>query len=280
VKEKRVTVPGLNYLMESEEEALRLDLKTEGKLAQEQASWAGLAPGMSVADLGCGPGKTTYYLNELVQPGGRTAGVDISEQRILYAKEHYGHRTIEYVVGDIREPLNRLGAFDFIWLRFVLEYYRSGSFDIVKNVSSILKPGGIMCLVDLDCNCLRHFGLSARLEKAIAGIMESLSKTFNFDPYMGVKLYSFLHDLRYQDIQVHVTSHNLKTGNLKDHEIFNWTKKAEIAGKRSNYQFENYPGGFREFYEDFKVSFADPRVFYYTPLIVCKGTKPLESENV
>ena len=272
---REVTVAALNYLMESEEEALRLDLKTEGKLAQEQASWAGLAPGMSVADLGCGPGKTTYYLNGLVQPGGSAVGVDISEQRIRYALKHYPHRTIEYKVGDIREPLNQLGAFDFLWVRFVLEYYHSGSFDIVKNISNILKPGGIMCLVDLDCNCLRHFGLSARLEKTIAGMMESLTKTFDFDPNVGVRLYSFLYDLGYQDIRVHVTSHNLKTGNLKDHEIFNWTKKAEIAGQRSSYHFENYPGGFREFYEDLRLSFSDPRVFYYTPLIICRGIKPL-----
>jgi hypothetical protein len=46
-----VTVPGLNYLMESEEEALRLDLKTKGKLAQEQVSWAGVVPGMRVVFL-------------------------------------------------------------------------------------------------------------------------------------------------------------------------------------------------------------------------------------
>ena len=263
-----------NYLMESEEEALRLDLKTDGKLVQEQASWAGLRPGMRLADLGCGPGKTTYHLNEIVQPGGKSVGVDISEQRIRYALQHYRHDVIEYIVGDIREPLARLEPFDFIWIRFVLEYYRSGSFEIVKNVSNILKPGGILCLVDLDCNCLRHFGFSARLEKAIAGIMEGLSVTYDFDPYAGVKLYSFLYDLGYQDIQVQVTSHNLKTGSLGDHQVFNWTKKAQIAGQRSGYRFEGYPGGFREFYEDSKLAFANPRVFYYTPLIICKGTKP------
>ena len=260
--------------MESEDEALRLDLKTDGKVVQDQALWAGLGPGMRVADLGCGPGKTTYYLNQLAQPGGRTTGVDISEQRIEYAKAHYGDNTIEYALGDIRKPLHHLGNFDFIWVRFVLEYYLANSIEIVENITSILKPGGLICLIDLDCNCLRHFGLPARLEKAIVSIMGNLSTSFNFDPNAGVKLYSFLFDLGYRDIEVQVSGHNLKTGYLKENEIFNWAKKVEIASRKSGYRFEAYPGGFQEFYEEFRTSFDNPRVFYYTPLLMCRGRKP------
>jgi len=47
------------YLMESDEEALRLDIKTVPALVEAQARWAGIEPGMRVADLGCGAGKTT-----------------------------------------------------------------------------------------------------------------------------------------------------------------------------------------------------------------------------
>jgi SAM-dependent methyltransferase len=265
---------GDRYLMESEEEALRLDLKTDGKVVQEQALWAGLEPGMRVADLGCGPGKTTYYLNQLGQPGGKTIGVDISEQRITYAKGHYGDDSIEYVRGDIRTPLHHLGSFDFVWVRFVLEYYLSNSFEVVKNITSILKSGGLLCLVDLDYNCLRHYGLSERLEKAIVQIMGNLAKRFNFDPYAGVRLYSFLYDLGYEDIRVHVSGHNIKTGHLRETEMFNWEKKVAVAGQRSGYHFEDFPGGYQEFYEEFRTSFDNPRVFHYTPLIVCKGRKP------
>ena len=42
------------YLMESEAEAIRLDVKTDGRAVERQARWAGLKPGMRVADLGCG----------------------------------------------------------------------------------------------------------------------------------------------------------------------------------------------------------------------------------
>ena len=262
------------YLMEDDQEALRLDRKTDGATVEKQALWAGIEPGMRVADFGCGAGKTTFHLNKLVQPGGRAVGVDIAEQRIDYARKYYSDKSIEYRVADIRKPLDDLGQFDFIYVRFVLEYYLNGSFDIVKNITNCLKPGGIMCLIDLDCNCLRHFGLPDRLDRAISGAMGWLEKKFNFDPYAGVKLYSFLYDLGYTDIDATLSGHNMFFGELKENEKLFSMQKAEIGGRNSGYPFDEYDGDFDAFIEDIKIFFNDPRVFYYTPLIACRGVKP------
>ena len=263
------------YLMESDEESVRLDMKTDPVAVEKQALWAGLKPGMRVADLGCGSGKTTFHLNKLVGPDGSVVGVDLSQQRLQFAKDHYRHAGIEYACTDIRKPLNDLGMFDFIWVRFVLEYYRLESFDIVKNISKILKPGGILCLIDLDCNCLRYFGHSDRLEKYLNVIMEIMQNDFNFDPYAGIKLYSYLYDTGYQDIDVNVTPHNLIFGELKDVDNFNFTKKAEMVGRHSGIQFEDYEDGFEGFFKEFIDFFSDFRRFTYTPLISCSGRKPV-----
>ena len=264
------------YLMESKDEALRLDIKTDPALVVKQAQWAGIEPGMRVADLGCGAGKTTYHLNRLVQPGGQTIGVDIAQQRIDYARKNYGDDGIEYFVGDIRDPLDHLGLFDFIWIRFVLEYYLEGSFDIVKNISKNLKPGGTLFLIDLDCNCLRNYGLSQRLENALIHLMKIMETKFNFDPYVGIKLYSYLFDLGYQDIDVNVTPHNLIFGELLEKDSFNWAKKVEIAAQNSGFSFSEFEGGYQEFYEEFTDYFSSLRRFTYTPMIWCKGTKPAD----
>ena len=263
------------YLMEHNEEAVRLDLKTDAMAIETQALWAGITSGMRVADLGYGSGKTSYLLHSLVQPYGEVVGVDISEDRITYAKKHYNKEGIQYIQKDIREPLDDLGMFDFIWVRFVLEYYRADSFKIVKNISSILKPGGIICLIDLDYNCLNHFGLSKKLHRTFHGIIKALEKNADFDPFVGIKLYSFLYDLGYQEIDVSMTPHHLIFGEAKDIDTFNWKKKVEVAVKRSGYQFKEYIGGFEEFYEEFLRYFSDPRRFTYTPLISCKGRKVL-----
>ena len=262
------------YLMESDDEAVRLDVKTDPAAVEKQALWAGIEPGMRVADLGCGAGITTFHLNGLIQPDGLTVGVDIAEQRVAYAKSNYAANGIEYFVGDIREPLNDIGSFDFIWVRFVLEYYLNGSFEIVKNIINNLKPGGILCLVDLDCNCLRNYGLSPRLEKAMVEIMKNLEDRFNFDPYVGIKLYSYLFDLDFEEIEVSVTPHNLIYGDLRDDQAYNWTKKVEIAAKNSGCRFDDYSGGYPEFFAEFKEFFSSKRRFSYTPLIACRGRKP------
>jgi len=268
-----------HYIMEHDEEAFRLDIKTGSEDLYRQALWAGIAPGMRVADVGCGSGKTTELLHKLIQPQGTIVGIDASESRIAHAVSHYGNNGIEFVRKDFYHPLDGVGCFDFIWVRFVLEYHRSQSLEIVRNLANILKPGGILCLVDLDHNCLNHYGLSSRLEMAITGVMGALEKMHDFDPYTGRKLYSFLYDLDFEDIGVDMDFHHLIYGALNDVGAYNWTQKVEVAARNSGYPFLEYGGKFGEFLEEFKNFFSNPRRFTYTPLIACRGRKPLNVKN-
>ena len=266
---------GYLYLMENDEEALRLDIKTDAIVVEKQALWAGIKPDMRVADIGCGSGKTTSILHKLIQPGGKIIAVDGSEKRIAYANDHYGFDGIEFKCKNILKPLDDLGMFDFIWIRFLLEYYRTSSFDIVKNVSKIVKPGGFLCLIDLDNNCLSHYGLLPKLERTLFAVMKYVEENENFDPYIGRKLYSHLYKLGYQDIDVNVAAHHLIFGELKDSDAFNWMKKIEVVSKKIDFQFEEYEGGYEEFIVEFKRFFTDPGRFTYTPVILCKGRKPI-----
>lgn len=265
--------------MEHKDEALRLDMKTDCDVVARQATWAGILPGMRVADIGCGSGKTTSCLFELVGRTGECIGVDASAERVAHATATYASEGLVYVQKNILEPLDDLGQFDFIWVRFVLEYFRSRSFDIVSNISKILKPGGILCLIDLDYNCLSHFGMPDRLEQTFASLMKDLEEKADFDPYVGRKLFSYFYDLGFKDINVNVSSHHLIFNELKDVDKYNWEKKVEIATKKINYQFENYPGGYEEFEHEFKTFFEDPRRFTYTPIISCRGRKPSISDG-
>ena len=255
------------------DESIRLDLKTDPEILKKQALWAGLKPGMRVADMGCGPGTTTFYLNQLAQPNGSVLGIDISQERISYAESNYKESGLEYQLGDIREPLGDCGQFDFLWVRFVLEFYCSTSFDIVKNLSSLLKRGGILCLIDLDHNCLSHYGISERLENAIFGIMRTLQSKADFDAYAGRRLYSHLYDLGYQEIVVDVSAHHLIYGELGEIDVYNWGKKLEIAAKNSGYNFKEFHGGFEGFRKEWRQFFDDQRRFTYTPIISCRGRK-------
>jgi ubiquinone/menaquinone biosynthesis C-methylase UbiE len=263
-----------DYLMESKDEIERLEKKTDLQVLQQQARWAGIQPGMRVVDIGCGAGITTRALFEMVQPGGTAVGVDMSDERIAHATRKYGTAGLSFVRYNVLEPITGLGEFDFVWVRFFLEYHRSRAFEVVQNLSHIMAPNGILCLIDLDYNCLSHFSMPERLLAAMRGIVRKLEETADFDPYAGIKLYSFLYDLGFEEIDVTLASHHLIYGELKALDAFNWSKKLEVAVLRSGYDFSEFAGGYQEFAEEFRKFFSHPRRFSYTPVIACRGRRP------
>jgi SAM-dependent methyltransferase len=261
------------YLMESDEEAFRLDIKTDVKLVEEQAQWAGIKYGMRVADIGCGSGTATSVLKSIVGSGGSVVGVDNSSRRVEYARNKYSSLGVDFLLRDIKKPLESLGQFDFVWVRFLLEYYKNTSFDLVKNISGIVKPGGTLCLMDLDYNSLNYSGIPSSLERKIIEIVRILEEKENFDPYVGRKLYTFLYDLGYTDLDVRLTAHHLIFGKTRYEDEYNWMKKMEVISQRVNGLFDDYEGGFEMFRKNFSYYFKNPRRFIYTPLISARGVK-------
>ena len=264
------------YLMENPEEALRLDVKTDPDAVRKQALMCGIGPGARVLDGGCGSGKTTSILHEMIQPGGAIVGVDFAEERIQFARKHYAKADgIEFRLMDLRSPLADLGQFDFIWVRFVLEHYLNGAVDIVKNLADCLKTDGHLCLIDLDYNCLSHYPMKPEMEEMIQKLVQKMIQKYNFDPFVGRKFYTYLYDLGFSDINVNVIPHHLIYGDLKSNDEFNWIKKVEMASVKAKELFRNYPGGYDAFFNDFNTFFHDPRRFTYTPLMICTGIKPI-----
>jgi SAM-dependent methyltransferase len=263
------------YLMEGQEETYRLEVKTMPDEVRSQALWCGVKPGLRVLDVGCGPGLTTAILHEMIQPAGTIVGVDYSGERISHAGRSYGNKPgIEFFVHDLREPLDPIGKFDLIWIRFVLEYNLAESFDMVGHLKNALKPGGVLCLLDLDYNCLSHHELPPPIAELLPKLMNRLMEKHNFDVYAGRKLYAYLYDHGFADIEVHMTAHHLFYGRIRDADVFNWMKKIEVNAGRFDDLLKGYPGGYEAFFSDFRKFFLDPRRFTYTPLILCKGRKP------
>lgn len=269
-----MTTDFLAYLMEDSQEIERLERKTDPDTVLEQARWAGLASGMRVADVGCGPGLTSNILLDIVQPGGEVVGVDFSAERIQHARNRYQKKGLLFQQQDFFGDLSSLGAFDFVWARFVLEFHRSRAMQLVANLNRMVRPGGILCLIDLDYNCLSHAGLPDRVNETIQDVVKELEVNTDFDPYAGRRLYGHLFDLGYQDILLEMSSHHLIYGDLDEVERYNWERKVLVAARRSGCDFSRYAGGFDEFAREFSASFQDPRRFTYTPLLICCGQKP------
>jgi SAM-dependent methyltransferase len=273
MKSEPDAVPSDQYLMESEDEAFRLDIKTDPQAVRRQAEWCGVKTGMRILDAGCGSGKTTAVFHDLIQGRGEVTGVDYGKNRIEFARKNYrAGNSLNFYLRDIRNSLDDLGQFDLIFVRFVLEYYRIGALDIVKNLMKYVKPGGSLCLLDLDNNCLNYFDPPEKMAALFPRIMSFIDRKYNFDTFAGRKLYSYLYDCGFNNIEMGMEAHHLIYGEAKEGDLYNWMKKMEIGAIKTDNLFSDYEGGVKAFINDFEKFFRDTRRFLYTPLLMAKGS--------
>lgn len=267
------------YSMEHADEHFRLGIKTDPESVKRQASWAGIRPGMRVLDVGCGSGVTTLALADLVGADGEAVGLDFSAERLHVAEQQVKYQNVKFVEHDIRKPFIDEKKFDAVWMRFLLEYFRSDQQDVIKNSILSLREGGVVCLVDLDNNSLCHDGHTPRLQKTLNEIMERLEQSYNFDPYAGRRLYGHMCELGLRNISCNLEAHHLIYGELSEKDAYNWLKKIQVAAVKSGCKFTEYTIkddkdlAVSEFIAEFKGYFTDKRRFCYTPLIMCRGEK-------
>ncbi len=121
-------------------------LEPYGLLALEAA---GIAPGASVLDVGCGCGATTLELARRAGPGGRVLGIDLSEPMLARARERAaaaGAGGVRFELADAQEHPFEPGTFDRVYSRFGVMFFE----DPVRAFANLrrgLRPDGSLCFV-------------------------------------------------------------------------------------------------------------------------------------
>ena len=123
---------------------------------------AGLAPGMNVLDVGCGPGFAAFDMAQIVAavgPGeaggpGKVVGVDESAPYLehLHAQATgRGLRNLSSIQSDVTAlasiPTLSPASFDFAYTRWVLCFVKDPA-AVVRGVSRLLKPGAKWVIQD------------------------------------------------------------------------------------------------------------------------------------
>jgi ubiquinone/menaquinone biosynthesis C-methylase UbiE len=112
---------------------------------------AGIGPGMTCLDLGCGGGDVAVELAKLVGPDGHVTGIDIDETSVAIARREaaeQGLANIEYRQGDARNPQVEHEV-DAVYARFLLTHVPD-PVDSLRNMRRVLRPGGVIVIEDVD----------------------------------------------------------------------------------------------------------------------------------
>lgn len=110
-----------------------------------------LSPGMSVLDVGCGPGTVTVDLAARVAPG-KVVGIDLSDTVIEEARSYAAERgvaNVSFLAGDVHDADLPAASFDVVHAHQVLQHLPDPVATLGR-MKQLVKPGGIVAVRDSD----------------------------------------------------------------------------------------------------------------------------------
>jgi ubiquinone/menaquinone biosynthesis C-methylase UbiE len=167
-----------------------------------------LRSGMRVLDLGCGSGGISCELARSIRTG-EVIGVDSSEailQQAQQLKDSEGIDNITFFQGNAYALSFPDETFDFIYSRFLFQHLADPSKALLQ-VYRILKPGGTLCVLDVDEN---WFTLYPEPESFVTlrQILVTVQQSQGGDPFVGRKLGSYFDAAGFRQVKtlIHAVS--------------------------------------------------------------------------
>lgn len=111
---------------------------------------AGIGSGMSVVDVGCGPGDVTLLAADLVGPTGSVVGVDGAPEALALARsrtETAGVRTVRFEEADVDSWLPD-EAVDAVVGRLILIHLTDPAMTLAR-LAKAVRPGGVIAFQDV-----------------------------------------------------------------------------------------------------------------------------------
>ena len=173
----------------------------------------GLNRNMRVLDVGSGTGHRALRLAHFLTAGS-VVGIDnsadlLSQAGLIQSQAKRGN--LEFRLADIysRSSLAKLGRFDFIHLRLVMQHLPDTK-RALRNLKLLLKPKGRIFLEDIDREWMTIYPCPPIWPKVYLAVQAGQAGSGG-DPYSGRKLGFSLASAGFKDIKVQMTS--LQGGN-------------------------------------------------------------------
>lgn len=269
------------YLMEGENEALRLAVKDKASETHRQLLLTGLPAymkdGAKIVDAGTGVGVVAEQMAKTAQEYKVRPNLillDASTDRLQAARQRLAPYECEqtFLAGDLKQIQLPDNSVDYLFCRFVFEYLDDQQ-SVFKEFKRIMKPGGKMVIADLDNNSTAHYPLREDLQFKLNCIIREIEKSGSFDFQAGRKLFYYFHQNGLSDIRVHAGMHHLFFGEVGENDDFNWATKLDRLVEMQKKGLIDLDFSVTEFASDFLAFFRSPERFSYTPLFIVEGIK-------
>ncbi|MBO3458027.1 class I SAM-dependent methyltransferase [Aetokthonos hydrillicola Thurmond2011] len=245
-------------------------MKERSRRATKFTFWqeAGLSPGMSVLDIGCGSGVTTECLAHAAAPG-KVVGIDTSDVVLEQARQLQHKSSLQNLhfekhdVYDLRFPPN---SFDFVWSQLLFQHLQNPE-QALRQISRVLKPGGIICIVDAGYPPAGLVYPTSPIIESFLKRIYQLQMFYGGDQYVSFKLGSYLVNTGYTDVNVRQLM-NIERGEGIRYCADNYIPTASIMLKLEDKNLIEQV--VREYY---RIA-ALPEAFRYESWWVAKGIKP------
>jgi SAM-dependent methyltransferase len=159
-------------------------------------------PESKVLEAGCGVGAQTITLARR-SPGARITSVDISRESVEQARamaEREGLTNVAFDVVDIFDAPFEAGAFDHVFVCFVLEHLPE-PVEALKRLRTFIRPGGTLTAIEGDHGsfyCSPETGKARRTVQCLINAQAAMGG----DSLIGRRLYPLLSAAGFADVRV------------------------------------------------------------------------------
>jgi len=150
-----------------------------------------LRPGLTLLDVGCGPGTITSDLAALVSPGRATA-VEVTADALALARAEAAERgqpNIDFTVADVHELPFPADTFDVVHAHQVLQHV-ADPVAALRELRRVCKPGGLVAVRDSDYAAFTWFPAVPALDDWLA-LYRATARANGGEPDAGRRLRSW-----------------------------------------------------------------------------------------
>ena len=263
----------MSYLMESGDEAGRLEQKTNAEEVRRRLRLVGIRPGARCLDAGSGTGAIARVMAEEVGSTGAVVAFDASAERLAHGEKlacETGLKNLSFKQGDLYDPPFEKASFDFVWCEFVFEYLSEPD-RVLEKLAALVAPGGTLVVGDLDGNAIFHDPVTPSFSERLDTLIASLKGSF--DPHAGRQLFARFRRGGLDVAKVQVLPYHLDPGSISKHERINWEGKFKTLRTRG----EPALGGaakYDAFVDEFMALLDSPDTLTYSVLFLVSWTRP------